>query len=113
MRLARFARVRLLRHSLPISLPILRNKTIVLQSSFERYLLQDEDQLILLTFYNRFWFGLVVSGLVDCFLFGLVSVRSTVEAASSNASSPSKTLESFAFNAIFVLITAMFELQRC
>ena len=33
MRLARFARVRLLRHALPISLLILRKKAIVLQSN--------------------------------------------------------------------------------
>ena len=33
MRLARFARVRLLRHALPISLLILRKKPTVLQSS--------------------------------------------------------------------------------
>ena len=33
LRLARFARVRLLRHALPISLLILRKKTTVLQSN--------------------------------------------------------------------------------
>ena len=35
VRLARFARVRLLRHALPISLLILRKKTTVLQSTGE------------------------------------------------------------------------------
>ena len=36
MRLARFARVTLLRHALPISLLILRKKPTVLQSSVNR-----------------------------------------------------------------------------
>ena len=35
MRLARFARVRLVRHALPISLPILRKKPTVLQSNYD------------------------------------------------------------------------------
>ena len=44
VRLARFARVRLLRHTLPISLLILRKKPTVLQSKFSHALLTSSSQ---------------------------------------------------------------------